>query len=439
MIESGTFSKAKRRTVAAVATVALGALAVAVLRNGGAAGVEPHKPPVTVEVRTARVEVRDVAERATAPGTVFPKNQATVSAKISGPIARLERLEGRTVRAGQILAVLESRNLVATEAEAAAGVAEAEASAGKLASGVQPADLARARADASTAEATLANAQRLVQRMKALAEAGAISARELDDAALALKAAENQARVAQSNLRLLESQVLVKDAAIARAQVDAARGRLAAARASRSYAEIVAPVSGVVTSQKLFQGEVAAADAPILTIMQVDEVVVRANFPERVAGTIQAGDPAEISADGAEGDVQGAVSMVIPAVDTSTRTVEVWITARNDGWRLKPGAAVQARVTTRVDRGALVVPTSAVQVDDAQSGTARVAVVEAGGEGDVAHLLDVVLGIREGESIEIASGLSEGQTVVVEGNYGLADGTRIHATDGASPAAATGT
>jgi multidrug efflux pump subunit AcrA (membrane-fusion protein) len=413
----------------ALGFVLVAVAAVALRGLGAKADAEGAKPDVTVEVKTAEVEERDIAERAEGPGTVFPKDQATVSSKISAPIAQLARLEGKPVRAGQVLAVLESRDLTAAEAEATAGVSQAQASADKLASGVQPADIARAEAEAGTARAALGNAQRTYARKKALVDAGAVPQRELDDAELALRTAENQARAADESLRLLKTQVRTKDVEIARAQVGAARGRLATAAAGRSYATVVAPISGVVTEQKLYQGEMASADAPILTIVQVDEVVVRAHFPERVVGAIRVGNTAAVaSADGVEGEIPGSVSLIIPAVDTSTRTVEVWIAVKNDGWRLRPGAAVRATVTTRLNRQALVIPVAAVQRDDSDPSKAQVAVVETSGEGEVAKLVDVQTGIRDGDSIEVLSGLEAGARVVVEGNYGLEDGTKVHAS-----------
>ncbi|MGD0202190.1 MAG: efflux RND transporter periplasmic adaptor subunit, partial [Bryobacteraceae bacterium] len=159
-------STLKRRSPAAGLALAL------CLAGCGAKEEQPAKP--VVEVRVARVETATVTHSLRAPGSIFPRAQASVAARVTATIRRLAVHKGEDVAAGQALVELENRDLVAQRQEAAAAVADARASLEKTTTGTLPADVQRARGQLSIAEAALNQARKIHDRREELYKAGAI-------------------------------------------------------------------------------------------------------------------------------------------------------------------------------------------------------------------------------------------------------------------------
>ena len=143
------------------------------------AAEEEKKPTPVVEVKTAQAEITDLALTVQSPATIFPREQANIAARITARIVKLNARKGDTVAAGQTLAVLENRDLLAQRDEAKAVIAEAEANLQKTAAGTVPADLERARGQVDVAKATLNQAQKNYDRRKDLFDKGAIPQRDL--------------------------------------------------------------------------------------------------------------------------------------------------------------------------------------------------------------------------------------------------------------------
>ena len=207
---------------------------------------------------------------------------------------------------------------------------------------------------------------------------------------------------------------------MAQSRVEQARARLAAAEAQRSYATIRSPLAGVVAEQFLYEGETAQAGAPLVTVMKLDPVIVRANVAEAEAQRLQVG--ARVQVVGDTGPAAGKVKLISPAVDPTNRTQEVWAEVPNPNARLAPGGFVRVTITAQTIGQALTVPVSAVQFA-AGKPEGTVSVVD---DKSVAHAVTVGIGVRDGEVVAITSGLQEGQLVITEGNYALADGTQVH-------------
>ena len=157
--------------------------------------------------------------------------------------------------------------------------------------------------------------------------------------------------------------------------------------AQLSYAEIRSPITGVVSDRPLYPGEMAAAGAPIISVVDISRVVARANVPVKEAASIRVGKPAQISGPG--GEVPGSVTVVSPAVDPNTTTVEVWVQAANPGERLKPGITVHVSIDAEEIPDAIVVPTAALLSSD--EGGEKVMVV---GPDSLAHEHKVEVGVR---------------------------------------------
>jgi HlyD family secretion protein len=149
-------------------------------------------------------------------------------------------------------------------------------------------------------------------------------------------------------------------------------------------------------------------------------VIAKAHIPQPDAALLKLGDPATLKVPGEEEAVAGKVTVVSPALDPNSTTVEVWVQASNRKLRLKPGTSVQISVLAKSVDDAVAIPASSVLT--AQDGTTSVMV--AGPDGR-AHQTTVKTGIHDGDQIQIAEGVQAGNKVIVSGAYALPDKTKI--------------
>ena len=203
-------------------------------------------------------------------------------------------------------------------------------------------------------------------------------------------------------------------------QLESAKGKYLGAQAQLSYSEIRSPINGVVTDRPLYPGEMAAAGTPLLTVMDISSVIAKAHIPQNDAAALKVGDNGTMTVPGIEEPIEGKITVVSPALDPNSTTVEVWLKANNPKHALKPGTSVQLTITAQTIKDALVVPASSVIT--APDGTT--AVMLAGSDGR-AHQKAVKLGIRNGDDVQILEGVAASDQVVASGAYGLPDKTRI--------------
>ncbi len=378
-----------------------------------------------VAVKVARVREMDIDIRVEAPAMVYPREQANVASRLTARILQLDARKGDSVSAGQVLAHLENRDLAAQRDEAAAAVVDAEATLARVSAGTLPTEVERARGQVDTTKAALDQAQANYDRRNGLFSQGAIPERDLLASRTELATARVNADVAASELRLLESQTGTRDVEIARSRLDQARSRLTLIETQLDYSMIRAPFTGTIIEQFLFPGDMAAPDAPLFTVADLSVAVVRAQVPEFDAANIRVGQACVLAAaDRPDGSFSGHLSVVNAAVDSQKRTVEVWCEVANKERGLRGGASGTLAITTATLRGARVVPLSAVQFEEA-SRHGKVMVV---GENRMAKTREVETGVPSGGWVPIRSGLEPGETVIVEGGYGLPDGARVEWT-----------
>jgi HlyD family secretion protein len=420
----------KRRTalvaVSAVAIVAVVAVAL-IWRARSSSPAEEEKAETVVSVRVAKVERGQIAAEVSALGTIFPRDTAQVSPKISAQIKRMPLWKNRVVRAGDVLAVLESSDLQAQRNEAVAALNEARAAARGVETGTIPQNTAQDEKALRDARAAVDNARRTYERRQALYQQGGISKKDLEASQLDLTKAENDLRLAEATVALRAKSLNPNDRAQAAAKVSEAEQHLGSLDAQLSYATVRAPISGVVTDQSLYEGSFAAAGTTLLTIADVSEVIVKAPFPDTVAARLKVGDAATVTPTDLAGEsMTGQVTLVSRSADPASRSVEVWVTLANGAGRLRANGAAQVTVAADSKRDAVVVPAAAVTLDASNADEGTVMVVD---DASVAHETKVTVGIRAGDKMEITSGLQGGETVVVEGNYALPDGTKVEVSE----------
>ncbi|PYU93848.1 MAG: hypothetical protein DMG08_09135 [Acidobacteria bacterium] len=380
------------------------------------------KPEPVVEVKAAQTEVADLDVTVHAPAAVFPRQQANIASRVTSPIRELRARKGDSVSAGQILAVLENRDVRAQQQEALAALEDATAQLQKISTGTLPTDIERARGQLATAEAALNQARKIYDRRAELFKLGAIPARDLLVSQTELANANANYEVARRSLELLETQSREKDIRIAESRVAQARARLAQVEALLQFTELRAPFAGTITEQLLYPGDMAKPETSLFTVMDLAVAVARAQVPEAEAREIRLKQRCDfMPADSKDRKFGGKVSLVNKAVDPARRTVEVWCDLQNPDRWLRAGVFGAVDIVTGTAPKSILVPQSAVQFVE---GTRSGAVLVVDGK-RVAHKREVETGMISQGKVQIRSGLRAGELVVVEGGYGLPDGTEV--------------
>lgn len=379
-----------------------------------AEGGDEAPTPVTVEAAVKGAIDRVISTDA----VLYPVNQSNVTAKISAPVLRMMVNRGDHVRAGQTIAVLESADLAASANESQQQYEQTQAAYDLLTGATVEEDRTKAQADIKTAQTEFDSAKKLYDNRVAAQREGAIPQKLVDEARLPMDQAQIQLDAAQKHLASLNQVGQKQSVRAAEATMNAAKAHVENANVQLSYAQVKTPISGVVSDRMVYPGEMAASGAPLVSIVDISQVVARANVPVKDASYIKVGRPARIS--GPEGDIPGTVTVVSPAVDPATTTVQVWVKADNPGEKLKPGATVHVAIIAETITDTMVVPASALLNGD--EGGQKVMVID---KDNMAHEHMVNVGVRQGDRVQIVSGVAEGDQVVTSGGLGLDDKAKV--------------
>ena len=385
----------------------------------------------TVSVKVAKAEKETIAAPVTAVGTIWPREKADVGAKISAQIKSMALLKNKVVRAGEVIAVLESRDLQAQRAEAVAALNEARANERSLITGTIPKTNAEDQKALNDARAKVNNARAIYERRRALFERGGISKKDLEASQLDLTTAENELRLQEQTVALRARSLNPNDRALAEARTAEAQQHLATLDAQLSYATIRSPITGIVTDQFQYEGEFASAGGKLVTIADTSTVIVKAPFSDTAVAQVKTGDTVTVVPTDTSAEVmQGQVTLLSRASDPTNRTVEVWVTLGNGNGKLRANGAAQVTIAANSKNDAIVVPASAITLETSDASEGTVMVVD---DQNVAHETKVTIGIRTPDKVEIVAGLKGGETVVIEGNYALPDGTKVEPQGSESP------
>jgi multidrug efflux pump subunit AcrA (membrane-fusion protein) len=385
----------------------------------GCGSQEKASEPV-VTVQTTVAHRTTVSKTISADAVVFPLQQAILTPKITSTIKTFLVQRGSRVRKGQLLAVLENADLSAAAEQSKGEFEQAEAGYATTTGASLPEQIQKAELDTAAAKSALDAQQQVYDSRKELFEQGGIPRRDLDSAQVSLVQDRSQFEQAQKQLDDLHR--IGKEQALRSAggQLAAAKGKFLGAQAQLSYSEIKSPIDGVVTERPLYPGELAAANQPLLTVMDLSKLIAKAHIAQTEAVALKIGDRAEMQIPGTDEKVVGRVSLVSPAVDPGSTTIEVWVETAKPGSTLKPGMTVQVQIAAATAKNALAVPASAVFKN--ADGTNYVLLA---GSDKKAHATPVETGLKSVDEVQILSGIKEGDAVISSGGYGLPDKTQI--------------
>jgi HlyD family secretion protein len=398
----------------------LALLCAALLALGSGCSKLEEAAPTPVAVEAATVRIASVSEHVVADAVLAPIAQAAIAPKITAPVKRFYVQRGSKVKAGELLAVLENTDLQAAVTDNQGAFDAANATYQTAVKAQVPEDYQKAQLDLAQAKANLDLNRTIVASRQKLFDEGAISGRDLDTSKAALVQAQAAFDTAAHHMASMNE--VSREAALeaAKGDLESARGKYAGAQANLGYSEIRSPIAGVVTDRSLYAGETAASGAPLITVMDTTALLAKIHLSQPQAQLLRTGDSASVAVPGLDDPVDGKITLISPALDPGSTTVEIWARIDNPKGQLRPGTAVHVTLAGRTAPHALVVPTAAIVL--ATSGKPTVLVI---GSDGVAHLVAVATGIAGDGQTQILSGVSTGQQVVTQGAASLDDGTHV--------------
>jgi multidrug efflux pump subunit AcrA (membrane-fusion protein) len=394
-------------------------LAVTLAVTAGCSKPEPEVEPIA-PVQVAPAIKGSIRVIVNADAVLYPREQANIVPKVTAPVKRFLVNRGDHVKQGQLLAELENRDLVASAQESRGQLEQASSNYRSTAGSLVPEQQTKAQTDVAAARAAMDASKSLLDNRQQLFEQGALARKLVDEAQVGYAQARAQFETAQQRLQALTSVGKEEQIKTAAAQVESAKGRYDATQAQVTYSEIRSPFAGVVTDRPLYPGELATTGAPLLTVMDMSKIVARINMAQDQARDVKVGNEATMTPSDGSDPVSGKVTVVSPAADTNSTTVQVWVTADNPGERLRAGQSVHVSIVAETIDGATIIPAPAVHSN--AEGETVVLVVD---DKDIAHETVVEIGAEEPEMVQVVSGVAPGQRVVTVGGVGLEDKAKV--------------
>jgi HlyD family secretion protein len=391
-------------------------IVVAVLVVAGVIAVARSRGPVVATTLASRT---DLEQHVVASGRVRVVTRVQLSAQTSGRVMAVQAVEGRRVRAGDLLVQID-------DAEARAAVSQARAAVNQASGRVE--QLRNVGAIVATAAsnetaANLARAEAELARVSMLAEAGVMSRVDLDEARRNVEIARAQKSAADAQQTAATPRGV--DSGIARNALIESQARLAGATARLAQTRVVAPQDGVILIRTVEPGYTVQPGTALLEMAADGETELAIEPDERNLAWIRLGQKARASADAYPHDVFDAeVSYIAPAIDPERGSIEVRLRVPNPPGVLKPDMTVSVDLTVASKSQVIAVPSEAVR--GAATGAPWVPVVEGGR----ITRRGVTLGIRGDGHTEIESGLDEGAEVALSTDVALVDGQRVRVERG---------
>ncbi|MBI4410211.1 MAG: efflux RND transporter periplasmic adaptor subunit [Gemmatimonadetes bacterium] len=353
------------------------ACAVAACDGAPAPAAEAKNDPVLVAVENiAVVRSQRIEHGPVLSGSLRPEQEAAVRAEVAGAVLQTYAEQGQRVSRGTPLARLEDTALRDAFLSAKSSVA--------------------------TAEQAAVVARRNAERAERLAAAGALAERELEGARWNAMSAESQLADARARLALAEKQL--------------------------GKTTVRSPITGVVSRREVSGGDVVQPGMPLFTVVDPSRMRLEAAVPAEQLGVLRLGAPVRFTVQGyGTRSFEGRVERISPTADPATRQIALIVSIPNAGGSLVAGLFAEGRVAAEV-RAGLAIPHNAVDLTGSTPAVLRIQ------NGRVERVL-VELGIEDelAERVEVRSGLSEGDTILVNGARGVAPGTAVRVQKAAAP------
>jgi HlyD family secretion protein len=377
-------------------------------------------PEAAVSVQAEHPTVGPISEEIAADAVLAPLAQAAIVPRISAPILTEPVQRGTRVNKGQLLLTLEDRDLRGAALDSQGNLAQAQAAYTAATLATIPEDAQKAELDVAQAKANLDVANRTVEERKLLLDQGAIARRDVELAVAAAVQARAAYDTAVKHLANTQKTTQKTNTESAQGQLTSAKGKLENAEAQVSYASLVSPIDGVVTDRPFFSGETPAAGTPVITVKDTTSLLAKLHISQDAARKLEIGNSAELTIPGEHDPQAATISLISPALDPGSTTVEIWLRLPNPGGHYKVGTPVHAVIRGKTIENAVQLPIGAILPAD--DGSTNVLIV---GSDAKAHKRTVQVGLRTTEKVQILGGVTPNDLVITEGGYGLDEGTNV--------------
>jgi len=346
------------------------------------------------QVKTAKVIEMPVGETVTVNGSLAAYDRVTVGMKVPGRLQTITVDLGSVVHKGQSVAQLEQQDYKLRVQQNEAALAQARARLGLSPDGADDRITAEQTGTVRQAKAVLDDSKLKRDRAAKLVEQGVVSRAELDTADSDYKVALSRYQDALEEIRNRQGLLAQR------------RSELALAKQQLADTIVYAPMDGVVQEKKASVGEYLASGAPVVDLVRINPLRLRAEVPERESHNIRNGQSVRVTVEGDPNSYLGYIKRLSPTISEQNRVLAVEADVPNNG-SLRPGAFVRAEIVTNQSNMAVTVPTNAIVTF---AGIDKVIVVE---DGKAVEKV-VTVGRRGSDWVEIKAGVNVGQTVVVD-------------------------
>jgi RND family efflux transporter MFP subunit len=353
-----------------------------------------------LSVRELPVQLQQIQRTVEAVGSLFANEQVVVSSEVEGKCDKVLVDVGDRVKQGQELVELSPVELALAAEQQAAVLDQARARLGLTRDQEEIHDLSQA-AGVKKAAADLADAQQKFERAQELLNQGLLPRQSYEEIESRQKSAQ-----ASYDLAVQEARTLAGSVRQYRASSELANKKL-------QDSHIRAPLSGYIKDRSVEEGQYVKAQTPVMTIVNVDPLRARLAIPEKMAKWISVGQTVTVSVEAyPDRTFTGKISRINPAVEEQTRSFQAEALIENHEGLLKPGFYVKASIPTTKTEQVLSVPQQALSYS---YGVYSVYVVS----DNKLELKEVKIGDRVGDRVEILSGISQGQSVVLPAKEGV--------------------
>src|SRR5258705_1176196 len=354
----------------------------------------PGESKTVRQVKTAVVVETPFGETVTANGTLAAFDQTTVSVKVPGRLRVISVDLGSVVSRGQVIAQLDAEDYKLRVQQSEAALAQARARLGLTPEGTDDRGDPEQTATVRQARAVLDEARFSRDRAAKLVEQGIIAKAEFDTVNATFKVAEGRYQDAYEEIRNRQGVLSQR------------RSEVALARQQLKDTNVVAPLDGVVQEKRTSVGEFLAAGAPLVNIVRMDPLRLRAEIPERESHTVRTGQNVRVTVDGDTNVYVGQIMRLSPVIAEQSRMLVVEADVRNNG-KLRPGSFAHAEMGTNDSRMAVTVPNNTIVTF---AGIEKVIIVQ----DSKALVKPITTGRRNGEFTEIVAGINIGEKVFVD-------------------------
>lgn len=354
---------------------------------------------VPVEVALARTG--EISASIASTANLKAIREVSISARTEGVVRELLVEEGTFVEKGQLLCRLDDSRLAIELQSAKQKLAQAKLQ-------LEKASILQDKTDVQ-----VSNAREEYERYKKLFDEGLVSEREVAQAKYSLEEVEHDMRASSSSTKELVHRGDELEAEIAQTELEISRTR------------IEAPFSGFITERSTELGQTVRNMDTLFTLADFSPLQADVFLSERDASMIRPGQPSTVySGVETETGLRGEVARISPVVDQSTGTVKVTVELAHRDRLFKPGAFVRVEIRTDTRQGSVLVPKRAIVEEDGES------FVFVAHEDEVSRV-KVEIGYQHGGDVEIVRGLSAGDSVIVAGQGGLKEGSKIRLVESA--------